>query len=227
MTAIALAIHFDLFASSDQLKPAAQRLRYLIRKSKFKIATGFVGTAIVCPALTKIGESQLAYRMLLETKCPSWLYPITMGATTMWERWDSMLPDGTINPGEMTSFNHYALGAVASWLHSVVGGISSIEPGWKKIRFEPVPGGTLTNAKVKYLSPYGLVESEWSIQNGTFSLNIAVPPNTTAQVKLPAEQEQKVHHVGSGSHSFSVKYDAPDWPPLAIHHPFGDEEENE
>ena len=81
------------------------------------MATGFAGTPFVLDALSRTGHVDTAYRMLMEKECPSWLYPITMGATTVWERWDSMLPDGSINPGEMTSFNHYALGAVADWMH--------------------------------------------------------------------------------------------------------------
>ncbi len=95
------------------------------------MSTGFAGTPAVLPALTEFGHLQLAYRMLLEPECPSWLYPVRMGATTIWERWDSMLTDGTINPGQMTSFNHYALGSVADWMHANIGGITPIEAGWK------------------------------------------------------------------------------------------------
>ncbi|KAL3496075.1 bacterial alpha-L-rhamnosidase-domain-containing protein [Aspergillus germanicus] len=108
-------------------KVAAARLGDLVRTSKFHISTGFVGTALICHALTKSNQTQLAYHMLLEKHCPSWLYPITMGATTTWERWDSMLPDGRVNEGAMTSFNHYALGAVASWLHGSIAGISTLD----------------------------------------------------------------------------------------------------
>ena len=93
-----------------------------MRTAGFRISTGFVGTPLMTDALTDAGHLDLAYRLLLQTGCPSWLYAVTMGATTVWERWDSMLPDGSINPGEMTSFNHYALGAVADWLHRTVAG---------------------------------------------------------------------------------------------------------
>lgn len=109
-TAFALAIVFDLIPTKEQQKVASARLVELIKKgSKFKIATGFAGTPVIGHALTKIDQTQLFYRMLYERKCPSWLYPVTMGSTTIWERWDSMLPDGSVNPGEMTSFNHYAV----------------------------------------------------------------------------------------------------------------------
>ena len=89
------------------------------------------------------GHIDTAYHLLLRDEAPSWLYPVTMGATTMWERWDSMLPDGSVNPGEMTSFNHYALGAVVDFLHRVVGGLESAEPGWRRVRIAPRPGGGL------------------------------------------------------------------------------------
>ena len=98
--------------------------RDLVAESGYRISTGFAGTPYICDALTGTGHLDDAYRLLLQRECPSWLYPVTMGATTVWERWDSMLPDGSINPGEMTSFNHYALGAVADWMHRTIGGIA-------------------------------------------------------------------------------------------------------
>jgi hypothetical protein len=97
----------------------------------------FAGTPYVLDALTVTGRSDLAYRMLLQPENPGWIYPITMGATSIWERWDSMLPDGRINPGQMTSFNHYALGAVADWLHRVVAGITPLTPGYAKVLVAP------------------------------------------------------------------------------------------
>src|SRR5690606_22868655 len=110
------------------------RLADLVREDGYRIGTGFVGTPIVCDALTATGHLDAATRLLTQTENPSWLYPVTMGATTIWERWDSMLPDGTINPGQMTSFNHYALGAVADWMHRVVAGLAPLEPGYRSMR---------------------------------------------------------------------------------------------
>ncbi len=103
--------------------PAA-RLAALVRASGYRISTGFVGTPLICDALCSQGYAEAAFRLLMQRECPSWLYPVTMGATTIWERWDSMLPDGKVNPGEMTSFNHYALGAVADWLHRTAAGLA-------------------------------------------------------------------------------------------------------
>ena len=140
-TAYALAIAFDLLPTAEQRQHAGERLAELVRDSGYQIRTGFVGTPLICDALCSTGHYQAAYRLLLQRECPSWLYPVTMGATTVWERWDSMLPDGTINPGEMTSFNHYALGAVADWMHRTIGGLTPAQPGYRRIEIRPRPGG--------------------------------------------------------------------------------------
>ncbi|KUJ23886.1 alpha-L-rhamnosidase [Mollisia scopiformis] len=221
MTALALAITFNLFASPTHLTSATTRLSTLVRTSKFRIATGFVGTPLILPSLTKVGKVQLAYKMLLQTRCPSWLYPITMGATTMWERWDSMLPNGSINPGEMTSFNHYALGSVGAWLHSTVGGISPLEPGWKKVLFAPRPGGTVRTAQARFLSPYGVVG--WEEGKKKFWMRARVPPNTTAEVRVPGREE--VVRVESGEYEFRSEFVEEGWPPKAIYAPFAQYED--
>src|SRR5437867_11461966 len=139
---------------------------------------------------------------------PSWLYPVTMGATTIWERWDSMLPDGSINPGEMTSFNHYALGAVADWLHRVVGGIAPAEPGYRRIEVRPVPGGGLTHARARHHTPYGPAECSWQIIDGEIQVEVQVPPNTTASVILPGVVgSDGSTTVGAGKHHWSYPFD--------------------
>jgi alpha-L-rhamnosidase len=226
-TGLALAIVFDLFKTPDQAKVAAARLERAVKLANFKVATGFVGTPIVTHALSSVGLQNLAYRMLFEKECPSWLYPITMGATTVWERWNSMLPDGSINPGEMTSFNHYALGSIVNWLHEVVGGIGPLEPGWKRSLVRPVPGGSLTHAETKHETPYGLLSCKWSIDAGQFTLLLTVPPNTTAEVVMPDRQasailgeKQETIVIGSGHHEFSCEYTPEKWKPTAIPIPF-------
>ena len=219
MTSLALALSHDLIPHPLEIA-AAIRLVKLVRASKFRIGTGFVGTPLILPVLAAAGYPQIAYRMLLEKKCPSWLYPITMGATTMWERWDSMLPNGSINPGSMTSFNHYALGAVGSFLHGTVGGISSLEPGWKSIRVMPVPGGEITWAKVQFESPYGTVSCEWTHERGKFSMKLSIPPNTRAEIILPGQSSSDNEWVDSGEHEFCIDFDQGEWPPEAIFDPF-------
>ncbi|KAJ9118904.1 hypothetical protein QFC24_005867 [Naganishia onofrii] len=216
-TALALAIQFDLFSNEGQRQHAAERLAALVTREKFKVATGFAGTPIILHTLCNTGNLPLAYRMLQESKAPSWLYAVLMGSTTMWERWDSMLPDGKINPGEMTSFNHYALGSVAAFMHSVIGGLSPLSPGWKKILVQPRPGGTVTSAKTRHVGPYGEISCEWEIRGDKLHVAIAVPPNSTAQVILPGFTEE----VGSGKKEYVVDYERDErWPPQPFKHPF-------
>ena len=145
-TAYALAIVFGLLSDADR-QAAGDRLAELVRAAGHRISTGFAGTPFVNDALTITGHLDDAYALLLQREAPSWLYAVTMGATTIWERWDSMLPDGSINPGEMTSFNHYAFGAVADWMHRSVGGLAPLEPGYRRILVAPQPGGGLTWAR--------------------------------------------------------------------------------
>lgn len=215
-TAYALALHFHIYKSPKQQTRASDRLvDNVLSKSHFKIATGFAGTPYILHALSEAGHSNIAYRMLLERKCPSWLYPVSMGATTLWERWDSMLPDGSINPGEMTSFNHYALGAVADWMHKSILGMRAAEPGWGVWRVEPVPGGALKWAEGRFLSPYGLCTVRWDVRDKdggeVFMMRVEVPPNTRCQVKLPNGDEREVT-VGSGVHKFECVYVPQEWP---------------
>ncbi|RDW85125.1 hypothetical protein BP6252_02715 [Coleophoma cylindrospora] len=224
-TAYALALVFSLYENKSQVSYAAQRLARLVKIAAFRVSCGFVGTPLITHALSRTANPDLAYRMLLEEGCPSWLYPVSMGATTMWERWDSMLPDGTINPGSMTSFNHYALGSVVNWLHEVVAGISPLEPGWKKILVRPVPGGDLTTAEAKFESPYGEVKSSWVAKSGVFMLSLVIPPNSTAWVVMPDKQstdagsveEEKGFEIGSGKHDFMCKWENVGWPPKALY----------
>jgi alpha-L-rhamnosidase len=136
-TAYALAICFELLKDDSWRTAAGARLAQLVEANGFRIATGFVGTPIVCDALCETGHEAEAWRLVLERSCPSWLYPVTMGATTVWERWDSMLPDGSVNTGWMTSFNHYALGAIADWLHRYAAGLAPATPGYRRIRVRP------------------------------------------------------------------------------------------
>jgi alpha-L-rhamnosidase len=223
-TGIGLAVQFGLYPdNAAQRQTAGKALERLVRIARFNISTGFAGTPVICHALTRVGKPQLAYRMLLETRCPSWLYPIVAhDATTIWERWDSMLPDGRVNPGSMTSFNHYALGAIADWLHGTVGGISPLEPGWRVIRVRPVPGGNLRFASVAFDGPYGRVACGWTWDAAThaFKMTLVVPPSCSAIVTLPceirgdfSEGNEPERTVGSGEHSFECLYDAGEWPP--------------
>lgn len=205
-TAYALAIEFDLLTSDEQRQHAGDLLAELVRESGYHIRTGFVGTPLLCDALCHTGHHAAAYRLLMQQENPSWLYPVTMGATTVWERWDSMLPDGSINPGEMTSFNHYALGAVADWMHRTIGGLAPAAPGYRRLEFQPQPGGGLTHTRVRHITPYGLAECAWEFTDGQLAVNVTVPPNTTAQVTLP---NGEMAEIGSGTWNWTMAYDLP------------------
>ncbi|MFH8759223.1 family 78 glycoside hydrolase catalytic domain [Streptomyces atroolivaceus] len=183
-TAYAVALAFGLL-TTPQRQPAGDRLAELVVEDDARIATGFVGTPLICDALTDTGHLDIAYRLLLQTECPSWLYTVTMGATTIWERWDSLRPDGTLNPGGMTSFNHYALGAVADWLHRVVGGITATAPGYRKITFRPRPGGAITSARARHETPYGTVSISWEQTATGLRADIVVPEGCEATAELP------------------------------------------
>jgi alpha-L-rhamnosidase len=177
---------------------AGDRLAALVAANGYRIATGFAGTPYVTDALSATGHLDAAYRLLLQRECPSWLYPVTMGATTIWERWDSIRPDGTVNPGEMTSFNHYALGAVADWMHRVILGINVGEPGYRTIRIAPRPGGGLTWARGSLTTPHGPVEVSWQDNEADSTVTVTVPDGARAEIDLPGKAPVT---VGAGTHT--------------------------
>ncbi|MFI6483675.1 family 78 glycoside hydrolase catalytic domain [Nonomuraea sp. NPDC050663] len=202
-TAYALALTVDLLDSPEQRERAGRRLVELVAADDHRIGTGFVGTPLICDALCSVGAYDTAYRLLTQRACPSWLYPVTMGATTIWERWDSLLPDGSVNPGEMTSFNHYALGAVADWMHRTVAGLAPAEPGYRKLLVRPRPGGGLTHARATHHTPYGEAEVAWRIEDERLTVTVRVPPNTTALIDLPGPPTSE---VGPGRHVFHCAF---------------------
>jgi alpha-L-rhamnosidase len=156
---------------------APDRLADVVAARDHRVTTGFAGTPFVTWALSEHGHADVAYHLLLEHGCPSWLYAVTMGATTIWERWDSMLPDGSINPGETTSFNHSALGAVADWLHKVVAGIRPAEPGYRRVLLQPVPVPGIDHVEASYDSRAGLITVGWRVDHASqlFTLRASLP----------------------------------------------------
>ncbi|ROS76095.1 alpha-L-rhamnosidase [Curtobacterium sp. PhB130] len=205
-TGYALPIMFGLL-DDDQQRVAGDRLAAIISESGATIATGFAGTPLVTDALSSTGHVDVAYDLLMQTKSPSFLYPVLMGATTIWERWDAVLADGTVNATGMTSLNHYALGAVADWLHRVVGGLTRTAPGWRTFTVAPQPGGGLTSAHAKHDTVLGRVESHWYVDDGDLVLEVVVPDGATATVIPPLHPEQLAVDVAPGRHSW--RYAAP------------------
>ena len=197
-TAYALAITLGLFRSDDERSRMADRLAELLRNNGYRIGTGFVGTPIIADALTDTGHLDAVGRLLTQTENPSWLYPVTMGATTIWERWDSMLEDGTINPGEMTSFNHYALGGVGDWMHRTLAGLAPSQAGYRVIRIAPRPLAELDHAAAEHITPYGRARVSWRRSGLRIVVEAIVPANSSAEVSLPGATDPFT--VGSGHH---------------------------
>ncbi|QIG39482.1 family 78 glycoside hydrolase catalytic domain [Microbacterium sp. 4R-513] len=199
-TVYSLAIAFGLLDEQQQ-SWAGDRLAELVRESGFHISTGFAGTPFIMDALTSTGHLDEAYALLMQRECPSWLYPVTMGATTVWERWDSMLPDGSINPGEMTSFNHYALGAVADWMHRVLGGLAAIDPGYARLEIAPRPGGGVEWAKTSLATPHGLASVEWETDADVLRVVAVVPDGATAIFRPAGSADVE---LGPGTHRLTA-----------------------
>lgn len=201
-TVYALALAWDLIDDAAVRSRAGERLAELVESQGFTVATGFLGTPLVLHALTIAGRTDHAYRMLTARAFPSWLYAVDLGATTIWERWDSLLPDGSVNPGEMTSFNHYAFGAVADWMHRTIGGLSALAPACRTVRIAPVPGAGLDSSRITYDCPYGRIEVGWRIVDGRFELEVTVPIGVTATVELP--DGTHIANVEHGHHAFAA-----------------------
>ena len=200
-TANVLALHFDLLPES--LKPNA--LAALVADIEARgdhLSTGFVGTPYLPHVLTKGGRLDVAYRILLQKSWPSYLYPVTQGATTIWERWDGWTEDKGFQDKGMNSFNHYAYGAIGDWMASTIAGIDLDPevPGYKKSLLAPRPGGGLTRAEASLKTGHGLLSSAWRIEEDRFRWTVEVPPNTTASLVLPPEAGGRIEEAGPGRH---------------------------
>jgi alpha-L-rhamnosidase len=192
-TSCVLALHFDLLPENLRSIAVAELVRNIEQRDNH-LSTGFVGTPYLNRVLSDADHLDIAYTLLKQTTWPSWLYSVTQGATTIWERWDGWTHDKDFQDPGMNSFNHYAYGAVGAWMYAVIGGIDldSEQPGYKHIIMRPHPGGGLTFAKTGLHSMYGSIRSEWTLENNNFDWRITVPANTTATVYVPAKD---VSHV--------------------------------
>lgn len=186
-TAYVLALHFDMLPETLRAK-AAERLAQNIKDYNYHLTTGFLGTPYLCHVLTRFGYNDIAYRLLLQETYPSWLYPVKMGATTIWERWDGQKPDSTFQAPEMNSFNHYAYGAIGDWMYRVAAGIDTdtAGPGYKHIRIKPYPHQGLTEVNAHLQTTYGAVSSHWTVQDKWLILEVEIPVNTCAAIYIPA-----------------------------------------
>jgi len=197
-TSYVLALHFDLLP--EDLRPkAAARLAEQVKRYNYHLTTGFVGTPYLCGVLSRFGYTALAYELLNQETYPSWIYPVKMGATTIWERWDGIKPDGSFQDVGMNSFNHYSYGAIGEWMYRVAAGIEldPLQPGYKHALIQPEPGGGLTHVRAALETPYGRLASAWQLGDDGFKLQVSVPANTRATVRIPGSSLAQVSEGGA------------------------------
>jgi alpha-L-rhamnosidase len=194
-TCYVLALWFHLLP--EDKRPAA--IGYLvddIKSRKTHLSTGFVGTSVLMPTLSAVGQTPLAYKLLLNETFPSWGFSIKHGATTTWERWDGWTPDKGFNNYGMNSFSHYSFGAVARWMFQTVAGIDTAEPGFQHLLIRPQPAEGLTWVKASYHSIHGPITTEWRTEDGKLTVKVVIPANTTATVCLPVADPSAVTEGG-------------------------------
>lgn len=215
----ALGIEFGI-APPDRVAELGARLAALVRDEGGRIATGFLGTPLVLPALTRTGHLDEAFAMLLRREAPSWLYQVERGATTVWERWDALRPDGSIHPGDMEtgegmlSFNHYAYGAVIDWVYRTVAGLAPVaeRPGYREVRVAPRPTAGIDEVSAEIRTPLGAVSIDWRLADGSLQIELSVPFGAEAVLDLPLSPDSSAtlggapapQRVGPGIHRIVV-----------------------
>lgn len=201
-TGCILALHFGL-AKEEYRDRILNTLKTNIENHKNHLATGFVGTPYACLTLSDNGEHDLAGTIFLQEDYPSWLYAVKKGATTIWERWNSIMPDGSFDESGMNSLNHYAYGSIGEWMVKKIAGINLVEPGYKKFYVKPMFIKGITHAEAVYESVYGTIKSAWRCENKKITVDVAVPANTTADIFLP--EKDGVITVGSGAYRYEYE----------------------
>ncbi|MDB8709935.1 family 78 glycoside hydrolase catalytic domain [Mediterraneibacter gnavus] len=201
-TGAILSLYFNLAREKDRTR-ILQTLKTNIENHKNHLATGFVGTPYLCHALSENGEHKLAGTIFMKEDYPSWFYAVNMGATTIWERWNSIMPDGSFDASGMNSLNHYAYGSIGDWMYRKVAGVSQLKPGYKKFKVQPMFVKGIEEAGAEFESAYGKIESKWSCKDGKIHGYVKVPANTTAEIHLPEKED--VITVGSGIYEYEYE----------------------
>jgi alpha-L-rhamnosidase len=203
-TAYVLALNFDMLPEALRAQAAA-RLADNVESYDNHLTTGFLGTPYLCHVLTRFGYDSIAYKLLLQPTYPSWLYPVKMGATTIWERWDGIRPDSTFETPGMNSFNHYSYGAIGDWMYRSMAGLDTYEdgPGYKNIKIQPHIGGNFTNVSASLDTYYGKLANSWKVvpgspgtENTSLEMDVEIPANTTATVYVPAKNAESITESG-------------------------------
>ncbi len=203
-TGCVLSLHFNLAREKDR-ETITKALVTNIENHKNHLTTGFVGTPYLCHALSDNGAHETASILFMKEELPSWLYAVNKGATTLWERWDAILPDGTMQDPGLNSMNHYANGAIGDWIYRKIGGINQIEAGYHRFYIKPMFVRGIEEARTELESPYGKIVSHWSCRNGRIRVEIQIPANTTAVLYLPEKEEEL--KLGSGTYVYEYDTD--------------------
>lgn len=214
-TAYVLALQFDMLPEEMRVQAAA-RLADNVISYGHHLTTGFLGTPYLCHVLSRYGYTDLAYKLLLQETYPSWLYPVKMGATTIWERWDGIKPDGTFQVPSMNSFNHYAYGAIGDWMYRVAAGLDTKEEGagYKQLLIRPQTGGNFTQLEAVLQTPYGKAVSGWVKTDSLTRFTITIPVNTKASIFLPVGETGQVTETGAvvaGNNDWELKEKKNGW----------------
>lgn len=198
-TALILALHFGMVPEQHR-EAIAERLENNINAHRTHLTTGFIGTPYACLALSDNGRHEIAGKLLLQEDNPGWLYEVNMGATTVWERWNSILPDGSFNPANMNSLNHYAYGSIGDWMYTRLAGLRLAEPGYKVFALKPMFIKGITWVKLRFESVYGTIKADWCCENGMITVDVTVPANTSCRLTLP--EKDGTINLGSGSYHY-------------------------
>lgn len=201
-TGCVLALHFDL-AEEQYRNRIIETLGSNIEVHKNHLSTGFVGTPYICHTLSENGMHELAGTIFLQEDYPSWLYAVKKGATTIWERWNSIMPDGSFDESGMNSLNHYAYGSIGAWMYEKLAGIHLLEAGYKKFAVRPMFIKGITHVNAVYESVYGTIKCAWKCENGVIQVDVTVPANTSAEIYLP--EKAGVISVGSGTYHYQYE----------------------
>jgi alpha-L-rhamnosidase len=203
-TAYVLALFMDIIPGEFREKTAIA-LRMKLKESNYHLRTGFIGTPFLCRVLSETGSNDIAYRLLLQEDFPSWLYEVNMGATTIWERWNSIYPDGSISDTGMNSLNHYAYGSIVEWLYQNAAGINPLEnaPGFRRFRLTPQSDKAIKKLDAEFDSPAGHIRSAWTYHdNGELEVLVTVPIGSIAEFILPDSENNAVKELGPGEYHY-------------------------
>ncbi|NLV75347.1 MAG: family 78 glycoside hydrolase catalytic domain [Chloroflexi bacterium] len=192
-----LVLAFNLMEEKDRARVAGTLVK-MLEQNNWHLTTGFLGTPYLCRVLSENGRSDVAWKLVLQQDFPSWLYQITMGATTIWEHWDGIRPDGSFWSANMNSFNHYSYGSIGDWLYRYAVGLETSEsqPAYQHTIIRPQPNQAMRWAEASHETPYGMLSCRWEHGDGTMTVDLVIPPNTTSELWLTGARIETLREGG-------------------------------